>query len=247
MAELLAWLDQVPATSVAAFTAVAVAGLLMGVAPSSLPLVSVVVGCVAGRAEAAAAPSRAQGALFSLGFVLGLATVDAAIGALFGFLGSVVIQALTGSLMLVNLGLAALLIGMGLALLRIVRLPWPVLRARPREVHSFGGAWLLGLPFGLSTCPACTPMILPILGAAVASGTAWAGAALMFVFGLARGVPIVIAGAATGSLKQMRAGGPWVRRIERAGGVLLLLAAGYFAYQSAAYAGWVPSAQLLFG
>jgi cytochrome c-type biogenesis protein len=245
MEVLLTAFEQVPAMSGAAFAAVALLGLLMGVAPSSLPLVSVVVGYVAGRDETPESLCRARGALFALGFVLGMTTVDAAIGALFGFLGAIVVQVLAGYLALINFVIALLLTGIALALLRVVRVPWPALHTTRREVRSIGGAYLLGIPFGFSTCPACTPMVLPILGAAAASGTAWVGAALLFTFGLARGVPMLLAGTATGSLKRLQAFGPWLARLERAGGGLLLLAAVYFGYQSAVYAGWVPPLRFL--
>jgi cytochrome c-type biogenesis protein len=89
-------------------------------------------------------------------------------------------------------------------------------------------------------------MVLPMLGAVAATGEAWLGAALLFVFGLARGVPLLIAGSATGAVKHLRRATPLVPKLERAGGVLLLLAALYFVYQSAAYAGLVPPFQFLF-
>ena len=240
MSDLLAQLQSIPADSVAAFALVALAGLVMGVAPSSLPLMSVVVGTVAAREDTRDRAAERRALLFAGGFVLGIATVDAALGAVFGFAGDVVIRALAGSLALTNLLLAALLVVIGLALLRVIRVPWLRLDARPREVASFGGAYALGIPFGLSACPACTPMVLPILGAAAATGEAWLGAALLFVFGLARGVPLVAAGVATGTVKHLRRAAPLVPRIERVGGVLVLLAAVLFLYQSAAYAGLVP-------
>lgn len=248
MSDLLTQLNDLPAGSLAFFGVVLLAGLVMGVAPSALPLMSVVVGSVAGRGE----PGRAEGGgrrglIFAAGFVLGIATIDALIGALFGFLGYALIRALAGSLALTNLGVAALLGVMGLALVRVVHVPWLRIDARPRTVTSFTGAYALGLPFGLSTCPACTPMILPVLGAAAATGEPLLGAALMFTFGLARGVPLLVAGAATGAVGHLRALTPWIPRIERAGGVLVLIAAGFFLYQGAAYAGLVPPLLLASG
>ncbi len=245
MMDLLAQFHELSITSLAAFGLVALAGLIMGFAPSSLPLVSVVVGSIAGRGPAEATPAARRGLLFAGGFVLGIATIDAAIGGLFGFVGDVVIRALAGSLAITNLVLAALLIAMGLALLRVIHVPWLRLQARPREVSSFGGAYALGIPFGLSTCPACTPMVLPVLGAAAASGQAWVGAALLFTFGVARGVPLLVAGAVTDAAMHLRRVTAWVPRIERAGGVLLLLAAFYFLYQSAAAIGLVPPLEFL--
>ena len=249
--DILSQLQEISAASPAAFALVVLAGLLMGVAPSSLPLASVVAGFVAGQAGAADAAGardvvgRTRGALLSAGFVLGMATVDAAIGALFGFLGYAVIRSLAGYLALTNLLLAALLVVLGLVLLRKVRIAIPVLRPLPRRVDSFGAAYALGVPFGLSACPACTPMMLPILGAAAATGTPWLGAILLFVFGLARGVPLLLVGTAAGLVTHMRRFAAWVPTIERTAGMLLIVAALYFLYQSAAAVGFVPPLQFL--
>lgn len=247
MLDLSTLLEPISAMSPLAFALVAAAGLTMGVAPSSLPLFSIVVGYVAGQPGEQEARARSRALLLSSGFVLGMATVDAAIGALFGFLGYAVIQALTSYLLLTNLFLATLLVVFGLALLRKIRIVVPVLRPALKRTDSFPAAYALGIPFGLSTCPACTPMILPILGAAAATGEPWLGAVLLFVFGLSRGVPLLLAGTATGAIKHMRQAGSWVPKIERASGWLLLLAAVYFFYQTAAYAGLVTPFQFLFG
>ena len=245
MPDLAAWLDQISAMSPLAFAVVAFAGLTMGVAPSSLPLFSVVVGYVAGQAEEQESTARAKGLLLAGGFVLGIATVDAAIGALFGFLGYAVIQTLASYLALTNLFLAALLVFLGLVFLRKIRIRLPVLRPEIRRLDSFTAAYALGIPFGLSSCPACTPMMLPILGAAAATGEPWLGAVLLFTFGLARGVPLLIAGVAAGTIKHVRRFATWVSTIERASGLLLLVAALYFLYQSAAATGIVPPLQFL--
>lgn len=237
--ELIAQLEHVSAASLTAVLIVAAAGLLMGVAPSSLPMYSVVVGSVAARTAESARARR--GLLFALGFVLGLASADALIGALFGFFGQTVTTALAGKLGLMNLLIGLLLAAIGLALLRLIRVPWLRLNAKPRELKSFGGAYGLGIPFGFSTCPACTPMTLPILGAAAATGSLWLGAALMFVFGLARGTPLLVAAVATDLVKLVPRFAPVVSRIELAGGALVLLAALYFFYLSAFYAGLAPA------
>jgi cytochrome c-type biogenesis protein len=239
MIDFAGLLDQNSLASPLAFGLVALAGLAMGVAPSSLPLYSVVMGTVA---AGAGPPSRAGRFAFSfpLGFVLGIAIVDAAAGALFAFVGMLVIEALVGSLALVNLLIALLLVVIGLALLRIIRIPGLRIEARPGLAASFGGAVALGVLFGLSTCPACTPMVLPVLGSAAATGNPLLGAALLFTFGLARGAPLIAAGAAAGAIKHVGKAAPWVRRIERIGGMLVLIAAAYFLYQSAVYAGLAP-------
>lgn len=215
----------------------------MGVAPSSLPLISVVIGYVAAeQVDTRPRPARWHGLRPSLGFVLGMTTVDAAVGAVFGVVGYAVLRMLSGQLALTNLVLAIILLVLGAALLRWITVPWPTLRPRTMmRGDSFFSGYALGLPFGLATCPACTPMILPILAAAAATGKAWSGALLLAVFGLARGVPILLAGMATGRLKGLPQLGWWTLRLERTGGMLLLATAVYFLYQSTVYAGILPA------
>lgn len=229
------FLSQTSGMSLVLAAAVAAAGLLVGIAPSSLPLYSVVGGYVAGQAT-----GRAKGLLLVAGFVLGLASVDAGIGVLFGVLGEAVIITLARYMGLTNLLLALLLGVLGLALLRKVRVRAPVLQPRARRVDSFAAAYALGVPFGLTTCPACTPLVLPVLGAAAATGSPWMGGLLLFVFGLARGAPLLAVGAAAQALERAPRLARWVPAIERAGGFLLLAAAAYFLYQSAVYAGLAP-------
>jgi cytochrome c-type biogenesis protein len=234
-AALTAWLDQTSGMSALVVAAVALAGLLVGVAPSSLPLYSVVAGYVGGQAG-----GRARGLLLSTSFILGLATVDAGIGILFGFLGLAVIVTIARWLAVTNLAIAAILIVLGLALLRQIHIVLPVLRPQARRVETLAAAYALGVPFGLTTCPACTPMVLPVLGAAAATGSPWTGGLLLFVFGIARGVPLVFVGAAAQAASRMPRLAPLVPAIERAGGVVLLFAALFFLYQSAVFAGLAP-------
>lgn len=237
MLNLHTWLQQVSLISPLGVALVALAGLIMGVAPSSLPLASVVAGYVGGQAREQKIGGARKGLMLSAGFILGLATVDAAIGILFGFIGFTAIRILASSLAVTNLVLAAVLVVLALALMRKIHVVVPVLRPKPQRVDSFAAAYALGVPFGLSVCPACTPMVLPVLGAAAATGTPWLGGVLLFVFGLARGIPLLLVGAAAETIKGVPRLTLWVPKIERAGGVLLLLAALYFLYQSAVYAG----------
>jgi cytochrome c-type biogenesis protein len=170
-----------------------------------------------------------------------MATVDALIGGLFGLLGFALIAVLAEYRALVNVVAALVLLVLGLALLRAIRIAVPVLRPAVRPAASFGSAYALGVPFGLSTCPVCTPMVLPVMAAAAATGTPLLGAGLLFTFGFARGVPLILLGMFAGMAQALRGAGQWVARIERAGGALLLLAAAYFLYQGGVYAGLLPA------
>lgn len=218
---------------------VALAGLIVGVAPSSFPLISVAAGLTAGQDAMDAGERRIKGLRLSLGFVLGIVTVDAVLGALFGFFGFAVLRLLVGYLALVYVLIAVALTMAGLALLHLINIVVPVLTPSAKRTRSFLGSYLLGLPFGLSTCPACTPLLLPVVAASAATADPVMGAVLMATFGVARGVPIVVAGVASGSLAHLKQTRRFTVWAERIGGVLMLAAALYFFYQAAFYAGWL--------
>jgi cytochrome c-type biogenesis protein len=217
----------------------ALAGLAVGIAPGSYPLAAVAAGLAAGDAARGAAASRARGFRLSLGYALGIASIDAAIGALFGLIGFAVLDVLVAAMAYAYFGLGVLLAVAALALWRVIRLPFRLFYAPARPARSVLDAFGLGALFGLTTCPACTPLILPVLIGASTTGDMAMGGALLFAFGLGRGVPIVAAGTATAALARMteimRVAG-W---FDRAVGALLLAAALWFAYQGAIYAGWL--------
>lgn len=218
---------------------VVLAGLVVGIAPSSFPLLAVAAGLgTRDAAEAGTGRSHVRGAVLSLGFVAGIVTVDVAIGALFGFAGFAVMRVLNAALAYVYALLAALLTLTGLALWRVIRFRIPVLRPGTQASRTFAGAACLGLAFGLSTCPACTPMILPVVVAAASTADPVLGAMLMGAFGLARGVPVVVAGTSAASLTGWLRGRQILTWAERVGGALLIAAAAYFAWQAGRYAGW---------
>ena len=239
MSALEPWLHSIAALTPFSIAVVALAGLVVGIAPSSFPLLSVAAGLAAGRGVAGAEASRLEGLRLSLGFVLGIATVDAALGALFGLVGFAVLRVLVSYLALVYTLLGVALVTAALALLRIVHLRLPVLSPSPHATRGFFGSYLLGLPFGLSTCPACTPLLLPVVTAATSTADPLLGAVLMLTFGLARGAPIVVAGTAAGAAVRMRHSYPFTRWVERIAGALTLAAAAYFLYQALIYAGWL--------
>jgi len=240
MFELEPLLSEITSLTPSSIGIVLFAGLLVGVAPSSFPMLSVAAGFVGGQQNDPNKPQRLQGLVLSLGFVLGIALVDALIGIFFGYTGFLVIKFLVKFMTLAYLLITAILVFLGLVLLRIIHLRIPVLRPSQRETKNFFKAFALGIPFGLSTCPACTPLLMPVLMVAAGSGDPLLGGILLFTFGLARGFPIIIIGSLTGVIKQTRRFHSWIPRIERFSGILLLIAAPYFAYQAAVYGGLVP-------
>ena len=201
-----------------AFLLAAAAGLLLALTPTVLATVPVVMGYVAGE------PGLRRWRAFtrSLAFVLGTATTFGVYGLIFGWAGTK-FAAFFGTNGYLIAGV--ILVLLGLAMLGFLRLRGPAVAAPERRVESLPGAYALGLPFGLvgSACPCSIPVVLAMLLYAGSVGSPWFGAALLFVFALVRGLPLVLAGTFTGLLKDFKAVARWQPRLEKASGVLLVV------------------------
>lgn len=227
------WIDQVQETlsklntiSPFAFLLAALAGLLLAVTPAVLAMVPVVMGYVASEPDI----KRSKAATRSLAFLLGSATTFGAYGLVFGWAGSK-LAPLFGANGYLIAGVVLILLGTVLLVKLHIRLPF--LRAPERKVHSIAGAYALGLPFGLvgSACPCSMPVVLAMLLYAGAVGNAWFGAALLFVFALVRGLPLILAGTFTGILKNARAFSRWRPWLEKGSGIVMIVLGVIFVVQ----------------
>jgi cytochrome c-type biogenesis protein len=92
------------------------------------------------------------------------------------------------------------------------------------------GALALGLVSGLVASQCATPVLAAILTYVMAEGALVYGAALLFVYALGRGLPIVLAGTFTGILKQLQSFGRWNSLMEKVAGVVIIAVGLYFVW-----------------
>ena len=206
-------------------------GVLATFTPATFAVAPVVVGYVGSHAR-----SRQEGWGRALAFLGGLSLVNFAVGALFGAAGALAQRLIGGNLALWN-GLAGVLT-LAVALVALGRLPLPLpgwVAGLPAS-HSWTGAFALGVPFGLVTCPTCIPLLVPMAIGAARSGSAWYGALLFLAFAIGRGVPLLVLGGATGLFKLFKPLALRMPLVERASAWLLVAAAAYFIVQAVVWA-----------
>jgi cytochrome c-type biogenesis protein len=210
-----------------ALVAMLAAGLFLGLTPAAY----VAGPAVLGYFTVGSGGSRGALLTRALAYVVGAAVPMGMLGLGLGFFGEVVIGAVAEHAVAWYL-LVALVTGlMGLLLTGLLVLQLPSYLPMPRSVGSPRDAFLLGLPLGLAACPACTPMLFPIATAAVASGGPVYGAGLLFVFGLGRGVPILVAAASFEALRRLRILIPLGLAAQRLTGWLLLATSAVYLVQ----------------
>ena len=120
----------------------------------------------------------------------------------------------------------------GLHFLGVIRIPILYRQARvdvaERPTGPIG-AYVVGLAFAFGWTPCVGPVLAAILFTAGAQGDPAQGALLLFVYALGIGVPFVAAAAFAGPfLELMKRYRGYVKRVEQALGVLLIITGGLF-------------------
>lgn len=224
------WLGLMEGGSLLGLGAAALAGVALGLSPVTYLFMPAVVG-YAGGGEST---TRRRAAALSVAFVLGVTTVYMALGALWGSVGQLLLYLLGQSLWLwYGLGAVVLLV-LGLRMVGMFRFGVPLLSTPDPGTgrRSLLGAYLLGLPFGLAGCPSCEPIRLMVLAAVAATTEPLMGALAMLALGLGQGLILVMAGTYIGTLPSLKRFAGHRRAINRLLGLVLLLAAAYFAWRA---------------
>ena len=118
--------------------------------------------------------------------------------------------------------LGPLLILLGLMWTGWLRLPLPAIALRAKRPTGTWGAFALGIPFSVAVCPACTPILLALLGVVAAIGSPSLGVILLLAFALGRALPIMLGAWVVGWLEGKPALAGFRRAFDVAGGVTLV-------------------------
>jgi cytochrome c-type biogenesis protein len=211
--------------SVLGFILVFAGGLVTSLGPCNVAMIPLVVGFVGGTHNV---PRRRAFGL-SLAFAVGLALTFMLVGVAASLIGGWVGAA--GAWWYYLVGVVCFIIGLNM--LGVLRLQVPMWFAGWRErisLKGMPGALLLGLVSGLVASQCATPVLAAVLIYVMAKGALAYGAALLFVYALGRGVPVVAAGTFTGALKQMQKAGRWSDVLEKASGIVILGVGLYFVW-----------------
>lgn len=196
--------------------------LLAGILASAVCPCTLPVGLsVAGVAGASEAQARHSGLAIAVAFFLGIVISLTGLGLIAGQLGALATEAFGRNWALVMSG-----ISLAAALVAFL---WPRMQTERltawRQPGIFG-AFGYGLIFSVGTSVA--PLLL-LLAVAAAAGAPQYSLLLAFVFGVGRGLPFLLAGAAGSTMTRFTRLGIWGRPIQIASGIALLFVAWYYA------------------
>lgn len=207
------------------------AGLASFLSPCVLPVVPGYVSLVTGvsldefQAENAGIVRR-QAAIHASLFIFGFSALFIVLGASATALGTVVRRALP---LIQQLG-GAVIVLFGLYLLGVLRVPFLMHEKRVQlatKPAGMLGSVIAGVAFGAGWTPCIGPVLASILLYAGMSATVLQGATLLTAYSIGLGVPFFVAAVAfSWFLSRTRFLRPWLRPIERAAGVVMIVAGG---------------------
>jgi cytochrome c-type biogenesis protein len=201
-------------------------GVIATCSPCILASIPLVIGFVGGYAGG----NKKQAFIYSLTFVVGLALVMSALGAMAALMGT----------MFGDVGpywyfiVAVILMVMGLQLTGVLKLKLGgnAQRFIPQRTGLLG-ALILGMLFGLVLSPCASPVLAVILTVAAVQGEVAYGSTLLFAYALGQGTLIILAGTFTGVINNFlqSRGAQAGARIQQVAGCLIFFAGAYMFFQ----------------
>lgn len=206
-----------------AFVGVFVAGVLVSFTPCVYPVIPLTLGYIGARS----AGNQWKGFILSLVYVLGMAITYAILGAFAALTGRLFGQ--VGSNPWVYFAVANVCLVLGLAMLDVFSFPQFQPRGgtefHPRGGKGFLGAFIVGIFSGLIVGPCTAPVMAAILVYVASQQNVAYGFSLLFVFGYGVGFLLILIGTFVGLLSSLPKSGPWLEKVKKAFGWLLIFAA----------------------
>jgi thiol:disulfide interchange protein DsbD len=203
-------------------------GLLTCLTPCVYPLIPVTIGIFG----ASASRRRLQAFLMSLTYVAGISLMFSALGFILAYTGQVFGQFM-GNPWIIG-GIIAIFCVFGVSLFGAFNLQLPPrihnrLASLSGKSSGYKKVFLMGLVAGIIAAPCTGPSLGAILTYVATTKSPIMGTLLLFSFSIGLGLPFLFLGTFAGLLASRPKPGPWMEDVKSALGIVMFIAALYFA------------------
>ncbi|HXG71896.1 MAG TPA: cytochrome c biogenesis protein CcdA [Gemmatimonadaceae bacterium] len=221
---------QLSASPLTALPLVFVAGVLTSLTPCIYPMIPITAAIVGGGAAGENTRPRSRTLMLTAAYVVGLATVYAALGLFAGLSGTMFGSVSTNPwLYFVQ---ANLLVVAALAMLDVISVRLPAaLTTRAASAGGGGnipGALVMGSVSGLVAAPCSAPVMAAVLTWVTATKSGVLGFLYLFVFSLGMCTLLVAVGLSSGTLARLPRAGLWMVWVKRVFALIMLGVAEYY-------------------
>lgn len=203
------------------------AGLALNLTPCVYPIIPITIGFFVNQSASKLSRTFAMASMY----VIGMAITYSALGVIAAKSGGLFGAALQSPIVLI--ALAAIMIALSLSMFGVYefKLPESVNRLANSSTQSTSGvfgAFVMGLTMGIVAAPCIGPFVLGLLVHVGTKGSAAYGFMLFFVLALGLGLPYLILGTFSGTIKTLPRSGLWMVTIRKVFGLVLIGMALYF-------------------
>lgn len=198
-----------------------VGGIFLSFTPCVYPLIPVVISFIG----AAQTSSKKQKFFLSLIYVLGISLMYSVLG-LISALGGKIFGQINAN-PITHLIVGIIFIFLGLSFLDVFTLSFFSFRHNIRP-KGFFSIFLIGLLSGLVISPCLTPALGAILVYVGSKQNLLFGVTLLLTFAFGMGLPLILIGTFTGILTSLPKSGPWLDKIKKICGLILIFTGVYF-------------------
>lgn len=225
MGALLENISQIIQTNpVLALALAFVAGVGVSFTPCVYPVIPITLGVIGAKS----AGSRWRGFTLSLVYVLGIAVVYAALGAIASLSGQLFGQISVNPVTYFFVANVCLLLG--LSMLEVFQIPQFSFsqNAAASKKKGYLGVFIVGLFSGLVIGPCTAPVLAALLVYVGTKQNILYGFGLLFAFGYGVGFLMILLGTFSGLLTSLPKSGEWLIKIKKGFGWLLIAVAEYY-------------------
>ncbi len=199
-------------------------GLALNLTPCVYPMIPITISYFGGQAQGRKGSLIAHASLY----IIGMAVTYSILGVFAAMTGSLFGTALQHPPVLIFIALIMVLLALSMFDVYEFRMPAFLNRLAGGSQKGFFGTFLMGLTVGIVAAPCIGPFVLGLLTYVGNKGNAILGFVLFFVLAVGMGIPFLVLGVFSGSIKKLPRSGAWMVWVRKVFGFILLAMAVYF-------------------
>jgi thioredoxin:protein disulfide reductase len=206
------------------FLLVFIGGLALNLTPCVYPMIPITITYFGGQAQGS------KGSLFihSVLYTFGMAVTYSVLGIIAAMTGGLLGSALRYPIVLIGIACVMVLLSLSMFDVYEFRMPGFLNRLAGGSQKGFAGSFLMGLTVGIVAAPCIGPFVLGLLTFVGNRGSIVLGFLLFFVLALGLGIPFLVLGIFSGSIRRLPQSGAWMVWVRKIFGFVLLAMAVFF-------------------